>query len=90
MIIQACHRQISRRDSLNTYMTIICDEIEKFYPKDLSIVKGQSFKDLSKLLTSDELDYALDINGLTSLRRRMWSAINKFEGTVILIAIVFK
>ena len=52
----------------------------KSKPSGIELEKGQSLDDHIKQLTSEELDYALDMRGLTDLRRRVRDSSNRFEG----------
>ena len=78
--MHASEQQISRRDPLRQYMDIVCMELMKTKPAGIELEKGRTLQDHLKNLTSEELDYALDLRGLTELRRRVWVAANRFEG----------
>ena len=79
-VVHASERQISRRDPLRPFMDIVCMDFMKRKPSGIELEKGQHLDDHIKQLTSEELDYALDMRGLTDLRRRVRDSTNRFEG----------
>jgi len=59
---------------------MIEQELMSSKPAGIELEQGQVLKDHIKLLTAEELDYALDLDGLIGLRRRVRDSANRFEG----------
>lgn len=79
-MVHVSAKQISRRDPLRPYIDCIKTELMNGKPKGIEFEEGDDLEELIKTFTSRELDYALDKQGLTELRRRVRDSINRFEG----------
>eukprot|EP00210_Caulerpa_lentillifera_P001516 g1454.t1 len=80
LVVHASAQQISRRDAIRPYMDIVWNEFLTSNVSGLDLERGRNLSDHLKLLTTEELDYALDLRGLVELRRRVRNAATRFEG----------